>query len=100
VFPFTDLTWTKRRPAIVVSPDNFNCRNEDLVLVALTSQVNQIGPAVLIQRGDVEAGLLPKDSIARLAKLFTLHSSLVTKQICRLTATKKDELLSKLRAFF
>lgn len=26
-FPFTDLTSTKRRPAVVVSPDTFNARN-------------------------------------------------------------------------
>lgn len=100
MFPFTDLTSAKRRPAIVASPDTFNSNNEDLVLVAVTSQVTQAGPAVLVGRGDVEAGILPKDSIARVAKLFTLHSSLVVKRICRLTSAKKDELLSELRAFF
>jgi mRNA interferase MazF len=31
-FPFTDLTSTKRRPAVVVSPDSFNARDEDVVL--------------------------------------------------------------------
>ena len=48
----------------------------------------------------MEAGILPKDSIARVAKLFTLHSSLVAKRICRLTPLKRDELLAELRAFF
>jgi mRNA interferase MazF len=38
-FPFTDLTSTKKRPAVVVSPDTFNARNEDVVLVAVTSQI-------------------------------------------------------------
>ena len=45
-------------------------------------------------------GVLPKDSVARLAKLFTLHSSLVVKRLCRLTSEKRDELLRDLRSFF
>jgi hypothetical protein len=79
-------------------------RNENditlLVLAAVTSHVAQAGPAVFIGRGDVEAGALPKDSLARPGKLFTRHASLVVKRICRLTPTRKDDLLSELRAFF
>jgi mRNA interferase MazF len=99
-FPFSDLTSTKRRPAVVVSPDVFNASNADLVLAAITSQLAQQGPAVFIGRGDVEEGALPKDSIVRLAKLFTLHSSLAVKRLCRLRNAKQAELLAELRVFF
>ena len=37
-FPFTDLTSSKRRPALVLSPDSFNAVGEDLVLAAVTSR--------------------------------------------------------------
>ena len=37
-FPFTDLSFTKKRPALVVSPDKFNEHAQDVVLVAITSQ--------------------------------------------------------------
>ena len=37
-FPFTDLSSTKKRPALVVSPDRFNAHAQDVVLVAITSQ--------------------------------------------------------------
>ena len=30
-FPFTDLTSSKRRPALILSPDSFNAAGEDLV---------------------------------------------------------------------
>jgi hypothetical protein len=33
-FPFTDLSTSKRRPALVVSPDSFNETMRDLVLAA------------------------------------------------------------------
>ena len=29
-FPFTDLSSSKRRPALVLSPDSFNAAGEDL----------------------------------------------------------------------
>ena len=38
-FPFTDLSSSKRRPALVLSPDSFNAAGEDLVLAAVTSHI-------------------------------------------------------------
>ena len=48
-FPFTDLISTKRRPAVVVSPDSFNARKQDLVLVAITSQIGDDSQIVLLE---------------------------------------------------
>lgn len=36
---FTDLTSSKRRPALVLSPDSFNAAGRDLVLAAITSHI-------------------------------------------------------------
>ena len=38
LFPFTDQTTTKKRPAIVVSSAVYNSERPDLVLIAVTSQ--------------------------------------------------------------
>jgi mRNA-degrading endonuclease toxin of MazEF toxin-antitoxin module len=85
---------------VVVSPDAFNARNEDVVLLAVTSQITRDVATVPVGPRDVVEGALPKDSVARLAKLFTLHSSLVVKRLCRLKGEKRDELLRGLRSFF
>jgi mRNA-degrading endonuclease toxin of MazEF toxin-antitoxin module len=85
---------------VVVSPDTFNASNEDVVLAAVTSQIVRDVATVLVGPRDVVDGVLPKDSVARLAKLFTLHSSLVVKRLCRLKGEKRDELLRELRSFF
>jgi len=37
-FPFTDLSSSKRRPALVISPDSYNEQGQDVVLIAITSQ--------------------------------------------------------------
>ena len=55
---------------------------------------------VVVGRSDVMDGALPKESVARLSKIFTLHSALVVKRLCRLKPAKRDELLQALRDFF
>jgi len=38
-FPFKDQTAVKRRPAVVVSSERYNCGRPDLILMAITSQM-------------------------------------------------------------
>jgi mRNA interferase MazF len=98
MFLFTDLTSTKRRPTVAISPDVFNRLKEDVVLVAVTSHITPERHVVKLTPRDV--GSLPKDSLIKLTNLFTLHSSLVMKLTCRLRAEKKSELPKELRTFF
>ena len=98
-FPFTDLSSTKRRPAVVVSPDSFNARKQDLVLVAITSQIGDDSQIVLLEDGDFREGRLPRRSVVKLTKLFTMHSSLIVKRICTLKLEEMDEILKDLRDF-
>ena len=99
-FPFTDLTSSKRRPALVLSPDSFNAAGEDLVLAAVTSHITGDPNAVHLGRGDFAEGGLPRASMVKTTKLFTMHSSLVTERICALRIEKMEEILRSLRRFF
>jgi hypothetical protein len=47
-FPFTDLSSSKRRPALVISPDAFNDQMEDVVVAAIR---NASKPGVQVQIG-------------------------------------------------
>ncbi len=98
-FPFTDLSSSKRRPALVLSPDSFNAAGEDLVLAAITSHITDDPYAVHLWHGDFAEGVLPKTSMVRTTKLFTMHSSLVAKRICVLRIEKLEEVLRALRGF-
>jgi len=99
-FPFTDLTSSKRRPALVLSPDYFNTAGEDLVLAAITSHITDDPNAVQLRHGDFAEGGLPKASVVRTNKLFTMHSSLIAKRICVLRSSKIKEVLRSVRGFF
>jgi mRNA interferase MazF len=82
-FPFTDLTSAKKRPALVISPDSFNAVTEDLVLAAITSQITEEPNTILLANADFAEGRLPKASMIKITKLFTIHSSLIVKRVCR-----------------
>ena len=51
-FPFTDLTSSKRCPALVFSPDSFNAAGEDLVLAAITPHITDDPNAVRLWQRD------------------------------------------------
>lgn len=99
-FPFTDLTSSKRRPALVVSPDSFNAVGEDLVLAAITSQITDDPHAIPLSRDDYADGELPKKSMVKPTKLFTMHSSLISKKVCGLKEKKTEEVLRSVQRFF
>jgi mRNA interferase MazF len=98
-FPFTDLSSSKRRPALVVSPDSFNDAMKDLVLAAITSQGAEVG-ALTNDQSDCIDGILPKKSVVKPAKLFTMHTTLVVKKICAMRPEKLLIVLTEIRQFF
>ena len=67
-FPFTDLTTSKRRPALIISPDSFNAAGEDLVLAAITSNITDDSNAIQLSGADFAEGRLPKQSIVKTTK--------------------------------
>ena len=85
-FPFTDLSAIKQRPALVISPDRLNDARPDLVVVAITSQI----PAMLgedeVRLADSELAAcgLPRPSVVKLGKIFTIHQGLIRKKLGRL----------------
>ncbi len=99
-FPFTDLSGRKKRPSLVVSSPGFH--EEDLILCAITSQL----PRTLSQweaslkAQDMVEKKLPKKSVVKVGKLFTIHQSLITQRFGTAKEKKLQEVLDKLRMLF
>lgn len=84
---------------MVVSPDSFNQAMQDVVLAAITSQGVEEGK-LTIEPTDCVDGILPKTSIVKPAKLFTMHTTLVLKKLCTLGPEKLAVVLADIRQFF
>lgn len=88
-FPFTDLSSSKKRPALVISNDSVN-QTGDYLLVQITSSEKTDALSMPIEKEDFSGNkALPLDSFIRLHKIFLLSESLV---IGKATSVKKEFL--------
>ena len=91
--PFTDLASQKKRPAVIISSDAYNNVNEDIVVVALTSNVEPRNFTVILNSDDLEDGILKVTSMIRVDRIYTLNKSIVLKTFGRV----KPYILAKIK---
>lgn len=91
-FPFSDLTQTKRRPALVIA----GLQGEDLILCQITSRLIRDQYAIAIESEDFESGTLRQSSNARPNRLFTAEEQIVLYKVGRLLSSKIDEVIAKI----
>jgi mRNA interferase MazF len=89
-FPFSDLSASKLRPAIVLA----SAGREDWILCQVTSNPYADQNAVQIGEADFEAGSLRRTSYARPGKLFTANTSLMKAEIGRLSPVAFQNILN------
>lgn len=96
-FPFTDQSGTKRRPAVVVSSDEYNTEHIDLVVMAVTSQTSgRIRPNEVDIDDWRSAGLLKE---SRIKPIFTtIENVLVLRSLGNLTKSDSDRLRTEIHA--
>ncbi len=84
-FPFSDLSQSKLRPALVLA----DADKDDWILCQITSNPYADPRAVKLTDADFQEGSLRVTSYARPGKLFTAHDSLIVAQVGKL---KKERL--------
>ena len=77
--PFSNLSSVKKRPVLVLSNNTYNSLSKDIIVIAITSNLTQEG--IEISNNDLINGSLPKKSIVKIDKVYTLESSIVVKRI-------------------
>lgn len=82
-FPFTDLSATKQRPALIISSDQFNNNHKDVIVMAISSQIPSQIPEdeYLLSSADMKNSGLPRKSIIKLGKVVTINQSLIIKKL-------------------
>ncbi|MDR3691319.1 MAG: type II toxin-antitoxin system PemK/MazF family toxin [Fimbriimonas sp.] len=88
-FPFSDLTQTKRRPALVLA----SLDGDDLILCMITSRNVRDRYAMQLDDPDFVTGGLPVPSNIRPSRLFTADAGIVTSVVGRISSKKLQETL-------
>lgn len=90
-FPFTDGIGTKKRPAVVISVEQYQQSRPDLILLAITSRMRDpLGYGEAVVQNWQQAGLL-KPSVFK-PVLFTLEQSKVLMRLGNLSQPDKSQL--------
>jgi len=76
-FPFSDLSRTKLRPALVLASTD----RDDMILAQITSRPYADARAIKITDQDFLSGTLQVTSYVRPCKLFTAHHSLIKAEV-------------------
>ncbi|MBI4824925.1 MAG: type II toxin-antitoxin system PemK/MazF family toxin [Nitrospirae bacterium] len=90
-FPFSDLTQSKKRPALVISA----LEGDDLILCQITSQSIKDNYAIPLNDDDFETGSLKQLSNVRPNRIFTADSRIVLYKIGKLKSDKLNRLIDK-----
>lgn len=87
-FPFSDLSASKLRPAVIVA----SVERNDVIVCQITSRPYTSRRAVIIANADFARGSLERESYARPDKLFTASTSIVVRTIGSLSIGKGAEV--------
>lgn len=93
-FPFSDLSASKLRPALVLAPAG----RGDWVRCQITSKPYADPAAVVLGDADFADGGLQLTSYARPGKLFTAHESLFQRAVGRLNASAHGQVVQEIVA--
>jgi len=94
-YPYTDLTTTKARPAVVVSSEQYHLEQPDVILAALTTNVAAATGALDYQLEDWAAAGL-RFPTAFKPVTATLEPALIVHRLGHLSARDLNEVQSRL----
>lgn len=90
-FPYSDLTDTKLRPAVVLA----SAGRGDFILVQVTSSAYGDPDAISLGSADFLSGSLQRQSYARPGKLFPANSALVRREAGKLTPAALNRIIDQ-----
>lgn len=86
-FPFSDLSGTKRWPALVLA----DVKGNDIILCQITGKMNKDTYAIPLNKNSFVSGGLPLDSFVRPPRIFTADKN----SIIRKAGSVKEPIITK-----
>ena len=91
-FPFSDLSATKKRPALIIA----NLAGDDLIICQITSEARKDEYAVVLENRDFKVGSLDKTSTIRPNRLFTADRPIISYKVGSLKEAKLRDIEDKI----
>lgn len=91
-FPFSDLSRTKLRPALVLAQSG----KDDTILCQITSRPYADTDAIVLEEDCFREGHLIKISYVRPTKLFTAHVSIIEKTVANVQPEVRKAVVNRI----
>ncbi len=95
-FPFSDLSQSKKRPALVLA----NITGNDLILSQITSKNVYDRYSIKLLNSDFDEGELKKESNIRPNKIFTADENIILYKLAHIKEEKIEEVINKIISIF
>ena len=97
-FPYSNLTASKIRPGVIVSSDAYNQESQEVIICAITSNLQNAKYSVLINKENLQEGSMPIRSRVRADKIVRIQKSLVAEKFARLNNKTFDKLIAEINS--
>ena len=95
-FPYSDLTGSKKRPALIISNDKIN-KTQDKICCLITTNPHRDN--LSITKESFEEGKLPFKSFVKPHRIFTIDENIIIKKICTINSHFHDIVIEKLNEY-
>ena len=92
-FPYSDLKESKLRPAVVVSCNRYNENYHDVVVCAVTSNLDEKEYSVFIDASNISSGKMPLKSRIRIDKIMHVEKTLIAGRLAKIDNKTFDVLV-------
>ena len=91
--PFSNLEESKVRPAVIVSNNDYNNRSQEVVVCAITSNLEQKLYSIIIDNKNLSKGKLPIKSRIRADKIMQIEKNLIISAFAQIDNKTYDLLI-------
>lgn len=90
------MMFRKQRPVLIISNDNYNHTTDDILVVAITSQLKDLDYSVVIEQKDLDEGNLKVTSAVRADRVYTLSKSIIRKRFGKVNSKVLKNVRTKI----
>jgi len=95
-FPYSDLTGSKQRPALIISNEKIN-KNQDRICCLITTNPHR--EDLEITRSSFKLGNLPFKSFVKPHRIFIINEDIIIKKLCTINDEFHDKVIKKINEY-
>jgi len=95
-FPYSDLTLSKQRPALIISNEKIN-KMQDKICCLITTKPHK--DDLKITESSFEEGNLPFKSFVKPHRIFTIQESIIIKKLCKINNSLHNSVIKRINEF-